>query len=124
MMGWNSHHRGGAKRSHHSELKRRRSARATRRPSDDERDRQFGVVRVARSRLKRPRQRHGRFRTQGVRIGEQVTYPFSQEVYLTKEGDSASYTYSFTKDTSTSEWRLTSAWRTLPDGKREELKVE
>jgi hypothetical protein len=71
-----------------------------------------------------PPDAHGHFRTEGVRFGESVTYPFSQKVYLTKEHDPATYTYSFTKDTSTAAWRLTAAWRTLPDGQREDLKIE
>ena len=71
-----------------------------------------------------PPNARGRFRTEGVRIGEHVTYPFSQRVYLTKEHDPATYTYSFTKDTSAAEWRLTAAWRTLPNGQREDLKIQ
>jgi hypothetical protein len=71
-----------------------------------------------------PPDAHGRFRTEGARFGERVTYPFSRRVYLTQEHDPATYTYSFTKDTSAAPWRLTAAWRTLPDGQREDLKIE
>jgi hypothetical protein len=71
-----------------------------------------------------PADARGSFRTEGVRVGETVTYPFSQRVYLSRTGDPARYTYSFTKDTRDSEWRLTSAWKTLPDGRREDLKFE
>ena len=71
-----------------------------------------------------PPDAHGEFRTEGVRFGKSVTYPFSQKVFLTKKLDPATYTYSFTKDTSAASWRLTAAWRTQPDGKREDLKIE
>jgi len=67
---------------------------------------------------------HGRLRTQALRIGDGSTYPLCLNVYATREQDPAKYTYTFTKDSSSSEWRLTAAWRSRPDGQREDLKIE
>jgi hypothetical protein len=57
-------------------------------------------------------------------INGDTSYPCSVKIYATRENDPAKYTYTFTKDSSPSEWRLTAAWRTHPDGQREDLKVE
>jgi hypothetical protein len=67
---------------------------------------------------------HGRLQTQGFPLNHRITYPASVIVYATKDQDPARYTYTFTKESNSSDWRLTAAWRTLPDGQREELKIE
>src|SRR4051812_35170550 len=71
-----------------------------------------------------PPDAHGHFRTEGVRFGARVTYPLSQQIYLSKNNDPADYTYYFTKETKTAEWQLITAWRSLPNGQPEELKVK
>lgn len=67
---------------------------------------------------------HGHLRTEGMRIGQPVTYPFSQKVYAYPKGDPAVYVYCFTKDGTNSDWQLTSASRTFRDGRHEDLKIQ
>ena len=64
---------------------------------------------------------HGKLQSQAFPITHHVAYPASVEVCATKENDQSRYTYTFTKDSASSEWRLTAAWRTSPDGHREGL---
>jgi hypothetical protein len=51
-------------------------------------------------------------------------YPFSVNISVTPKTDPARYTYVFTKESRSSEWHLTGAWREDPNGQREELRVE
>jgi hypothetical protein len=67
---------------------------------------------------------HGKLQTQAFHITHQVAYPASVEIYATKENDPSRYTYTFTKDDASSGWRLTAAWCTTPDGKREDLTIQ
>ncbi|MEI7937223.1 MAG: hypothetical protein WCK27_11065 [Verrucomicrobiota bacterium] len=67
---------------------------------------------------------HGDMHTQGYPLGGRVTYPASMVVYATKEGDSARYAYTFTKEDPSSEWRLTAATRIALDGQREDLSIQ
>lgn len=52
------------------------------------------------------------------------TYPVTMVLAATIKGDSSRYIYTFTKDNESSEWRLTAAWRSFPDGKHEDLMVK
>ena len=67
---------------------------------------------------------HGDVQTQAFHITHHITYPASVEIYATKKNDQSHYTYTFTKDNASSEWRLTAAWRTTPDGKREDSMIQ
>jgi hypothetical protein len=67
---------------------------------------------------------HGDMHTDGYPAGGRITYPTSMVVYASKEYESARYTYTFTKESASSGWRLTAAVRTAPDGHREDLRVE
>jgi hypothetical protein len=67
---------------------------------------------------------HGKLQSQAFPITHQVAYPASVGIYATKENDQSRYTYTLTKDGASSEWRLTAAWRTSPDGNREDLIIK
>lgn len=67
---------------------------------------------------------HGHMHTQGYPMGSRITYPASMTVYATKEGDSARYAYTFTKEDPSAEWRLTGAARIALGGQREDLGIQ
>jgi len=66
----------------------------------------------------------GDLKTQGLPFCHRITYPASVKIYATKENDSVRYTYTFAKESPSSEWRLTAAIRTTADGEREDLKLD
>jgi hypothetical protein len=53
-----------------------------------------------------------------------ISYPATVSVYAIKAHDPTLYIYTFTKETDTSLWRLTSAARRIQDGGREDLKID
>jgi hypothetical protein len=63
---------------------------------------------------------HGHFQTV-IPLHLHITYPITLMEYGNKTGDTAQYIYTLTKDSPSSKWRLTAAWRTFPDGKHEDL---
>jgi hypothetical protein len=65
---------------------------------------------------------HGDLQSEPLPRNETITYPCSIILDVTKEHDHLSY--KLTKDNTSSAWRLTEAWRVLPDGTREDLKHE
>jgi hypothetical protein len=66
---------------------------------------------------------HGNIQTEARPLGYRFSYPATEMIYGTKPNDTAHYTYTFTKDSASSEWRLTAAWRTSEDGQREDLEI-
>ena len=67
---------------------------------------------------------HGNLRTQALPTGRRMTYPASLVIYATKENDPSRYAYNFTRESASSDWELSGAWRTLQNGEREELQVK
>lgn len=67
---------------------------------------------------------HGKLESFPQPYHERITYPFSVIVKATKEHDSSLYCYTFTKETSSSDWQLGEIWRLRPDNTREDLKSE
>jgi hypothetical protein len=70
------------------------------------------------------RDEHGQVETEAIPQNKRVSYPVSVVLHVVVASDHSRQSYTFTKQNSTSEWRLTKAWRTKPDGQREELRAE
>jgi len=66
---------------------------------------------------------HGQLETEAIPQSENVAYPVSVVLHVKVEKDQSRLSYTFTKESRTSEWRLVKAWRTKADGLREDLKV-
>jgi hypothetical protein len=66
---------------------------------------------------------HGRLHAV-VSLKERASYPASEIIFATKQGESACYGYRFVKEDSSAEWRLVEAWRKPKGGGREDLKLE
>jgi hypothetical protein len=70
------------------------------------------------------RDEHGRVESEVIPQRDRVSYPVTVGLRTTSEADHSRYSYTFTKDTSSSDWRLTKALRLRADGQHEELKLE
>ncbi len=70
------------------------------------------------------RDEHGRLESEPIPQRDRVVYPVSVVLHVSKEVDRSRYSYTFTKDTRFTEWRLTKAARVFPDDQREDLKLE
>jgi hypothetical protein len=86
--------------------------------------RHFGELREAGKLPGLARDEHGQVETEAIPQTERVSYPASVVLNVMVESDHSRRSYMFTKESNTSEWRLTKAWRTSQDGRREDLKVE
>jgi hypothetical protein len=84
----------------------------------------FGDLREAGKLPGIARDEHGRVETEAIPQTEHVSYPVSVVLHVTAEQDRSRLSYVFTKENSTSEWRLIKAWRTKLDGQHEDLKIE
>src|SRR5712664_1665602 len=58
---------------------------------------------------------HGHLETEGIPCDAPISYPASVSIRVTKK-DESDYSYTFTKDTATSTWRLAKATRVDKDG--------
>jgi|ERR1035441_10450841 hypothetical protein len=65
----------------------------------------------------------GQVEAEAVPQTERVKYPVSVVLHKKVEKDHSRLSYTLTKESRTNEWRLAKAWRTKPDGRREDLKV-
>jgi hypothetical protein len=70
------------------------------------------------------RDEHGRVESEVIPQRDRVSYPVTVVLRVTPEADQSRYSYTFTKDSRSSDWRLTKALRLRADGQHEELKLE
>ena len=66
----------------------------------------------------------GQVETGAIPEGKRVTYPVSVVLHVKLEKDQSRLSYTFTKESKTSKWRLVKASRTTPDGRHENLIVK
>jgi hypothetical protein len=85
--------------------------------------RQFAQLRDAGNLPGLTRDEHGQLETEVIPQSENVAYPVSVVLHVKVEKDQSRLSYTFIKESKTSEWRLVKAWRTKADGLREDLKV-
>lgn len=70
------------------------------------------------------RDEHGRVESEVIPQRDRVIYPVTVVLRVTPEAGQPRYSYTFTKDSRSSDWRLTKASRLRADGQHEELKLE
>ena len=84
---------------------------------------QFGELREAGRLPGISREEHGHVETEEIPQSKSVEYPVTVVLHVAVAQDQSRLSYTFSKESSQSDWRLLHAWRTKQSGEREDLKL-